>query len=184
MRRIFWPLILLLALAAFAAAEEQRCPLNCEVLNESHCSCRSVPFWLTEKEPITVLVENATKQLMVYDVTDAQDACGVMVDKELAWFEKGDIKTVGGAKVVVFDIATVHAAGKDRDACKLFVAALITKPASVPEAPERAEEEAAPAPAPAPLLPESVTAPAIPAKAGWWQRVKEFFAGLFRLLVR
>ena len=172
MRWIFCAAIALLALAAFAAAEEQRCPLNCEIFNESHCSCRSVPFWLTEKEPIVLLVKNATKQLMVYDVTDAQDACGVMVNKELGWFEKGDIKTVSGVKLVVFDIATVHAAGKDRDACKLFVATTIIKTVPV------VEETNITLVPPLEKVPENVTLPAI-----GWKRIKEFFRALLRLLV-
>ena len=109
--------------SAFSCSEENRCEIKNDI-----CVCPTVPVWLTEDTSLLVIASGAVHSVELFDVTEDQESCGIVVDDKLEWVDEGQKKTVNGVKLVVFDVRTVHTLLKDRDICRVFVAGTILLP--------------------------------------------------------
>ncbi len=79
--------------------------------------------WLEEGIELSKAVGGVTHTIVLQDVNEDEDKCGIMVDDTLAWVDKGQTKTVNGVSLGVTDAIVVHSAGKDTDVCEVNLGA-------------------------------------------------------------
>jgi len=79
--------------------------------------------WLEEGVELTKAVGGVTHTIVLQDVNEDEDKCGILVDDTLAWVDRGQTKTVNGVSLGVTDAIVVHSAGKDTDVCEVNLGA-------------------------------------------------------------
>ncbi|PIN86175.1 hypothetical protein COV19_06165 [Candidatus Woesearchaeota archaeon CG10_big_fil_rev_8_21_14_0_10_44_13] len=80
-------------------------------------------IWLQQGKTIKRTVSGVEHEVEVTDVNDAENMCGVSVDGDVVWIDKGNTQTVNGVTIGVTDAVAVHAQLQDVDICKLNVGA-------------------------------------------------------------
>ena len=80
-------------------------------------------IWLEEGVELTKAVAGVSHTVVLEDVNEDEDKCGMSVDGTLAWVDKGKTKTVNGVDIGVTDAIVVHSAGKDTDVCEVNLGA-------------------------------------------------------------
>ena len=76
---------------------------------------------ITSGKQWNVQTKTATHKVMLIDVTDKGDACGISVDGYITWIDVGKDKTINGVYIKVFEAYPVHSYLQDNDACKVFI---------------------------------------------------------------
>lgn len=92
-------------------------PANVSVVTDSLPAVTSVPEEDRTSSVLSITVE---------DVDGLGNRCGVRVDGELVWIEKGDVERISGLYIYVADVFVAHSAGKDTDACELVIGGIGT----------------------------------------------------------
>ncbi|MBN2112062.1 hypothetical protein JW707_03085, partial [Candidatus Woesearchaeota archaeon] len=80
-------------------------------------------IWLEEGVELSKAVAGVSHKVVLEDVNEDEDKCGISVDGTLAWVDKGKTKTVNGMDIGVTDAIVVHSAGKDTDVCEVNLGA-------------------------------------------------------------
>ena len=73
------------------------------------------------------VVDMQVHEVMIIDVTDKGDACGVSVDGNVQWIDVGDSKRINGVYIKVFEAYPVHSQLQDTDTCKLFIGGAVSR---------------------------------------------------------
>lgn len=80
-------------------------------------------LWIEQGVEMTKVVAGVSHTIILQDVNEDADKCGIMVDDTLSWVDKGKTKTVNGVDIGVTDAIVVHSAGKDTDVCEVNLGA-------------------------------------------------------------
>lgn len=80
-------------------------------------------MWLTQDQVVTKTIEGVDHEIMVVDVSESEDSCGVSVDGSTVWIDVGDTETINGVNVGVVDAKAVHAQLQDVDICEINLGA-------------------------------------------------------------
>ena len=80
-------------------------------------------MWMEEGVTYTKSVAGVEHTVVLQDVNEDQDKCGITVDGTLAWVNKGSTKTINGVEVGVTDAISVHSEAKTEDACRVDLGA-------------------------------------------------------------
>ena len=92
-------------------------------LNKMELLAGETVIWMTQGEPLTKAVAGTDHTVLLTDVNEAEDKCGISVDGTQVWVDKGDTTTINGVEVGVTDAIVVHSAAKDTDVCQVNVGA-------------------------------------------------------------
>jgi len=79
--------------------------------------------WLMQDQPVKKTVSGVDHEIMVVDVNDAEDRCGVSVDGNMVWIDVNSKETINGVEIAVLDAVAVHAQLQDVDVCELNLGA-------------------------------------------------------------
>jgi hypothetical protein len=71
--------------------------------------------WLTQDQPYTL----GDHTVMVFNVDEGADKCGIEVDGNVKWIDVGATEIVGGLSVGVLDAIAVRSKDYDQDTCEL-----------------------------------------------------------------
>lgn len=80
-------------------------------------------IWLQQGKTIKRTIGGVEHEIEVTDVNDNEDMCGVSVDGDVVWVDKGNTQTANGVTIGVTDAVAVHAQLQDVDICKLNIGA-------------------------------------------------------------
>jgi len=172
MRKIAAFLIIILLLALATNAETNSTNLN----------------QLSAKEQWTVVTSDKTvHKIMLVDVTEKGDACGISVDGYTTWINVKKDKIINGVYIKVFEAYPVHSQLQDNDACKVFIGGTVYKTPEVKiEKNETAENLSANQTVVSSYAGENLTTnESISIKTkeehlNIWQMIMRFFINLFR----
>ncbi|HLC46998.1 MAG TPA: S-layer protein [Candidatus Nanoarchaeia archaeon] len=80
-------------------------------------------IWLQQGKTLTRTIGGVEHEIEVTDVNDNENMCGISVDGDVVWIDKGQTQTINGVTIGVTDAVAVHAQLQDVDICKINVGA-------------------------------------------------------------
>ena len=92
-------------------------------INKMELLAGETVVWLQQGEPLTRTISGVEHTVVLADVNEDEDKCGITVDGSTLWVDDGDTETINGVEVGVTDAIDVHSAGKDTDVCQVNVGA-------------------------------------------------------------
>jgi len=96
---------------------------NAGLLDKLTLMAGDTVVWLMQDQPIKKTVSGVDHEIMVVDVNDAEDRCGVSVDGNMVWIDVNSKETINGVEIAVLDAVAVHAQLQDVDVCELNLGA-------------------------------------------------------------
>jgi len=87
----------------------------------SNDTARFANMDMTSRQEFEVITRDAVHRVMLIDVTEKGDMCGISVDGYTEWINVGDDARINGVYVKVFEAYPAHSQIKDNDYCKVFI---------------------------------------------------------------
>ena len=92
-------------------------------INKMELLAGETVIWMSQGEPLKRTIGGTEHTVILEDVNENEDKCGISVDGTTVWVDDGDTDVINGVQIGVTDAITVHSAGKDTDVCEVNVGA-------------------------------------------------------------
>jgi hypothetical protein len=93
-------------------------------LDKIYLQAGETSIWLEEGVTLMRTIGDVEHEIVLVDVNDDADKCGISVDGTTQWVSTSSSKTVNGVEVGVTDAIVIHSATQDTDTCQVNLGAV------------------------------------------------------------
>ncbi len=94
------------------------------VIDKIYLQAGETSIWLEEGVTLMRTIGDVEHEIVLVDVSDDSDKCGISVDGTTQWVSQGSSKTINGVEVGVTDAIVIHSATQDTDTCQVNLGAV------------------------------------------------------------